>query len=176
MDVDPARFLSSSMNRFSKSFVCRLVALAAALHFAIAPALAMSQCGCGTCECSAEAMQACCCGRPAQHEASEKSWCGNHDPRAQQKAEAPHKSCCQPALATCETAKGCSCQPAPATEPNAAAARLAVKKHPKESPLVSVAIYPIDHAATLSPKVLPTVDRQSPPAVARHALLCVWRN
>jgi hypothetical protein len=169
-------FCRLSMSRFSKSIVCRLVALVAALHFAIAPALAMSQCGCGDCECASQAADVCCCGRPAQHKAAAKSCCGKHGPLAQQKADAPHKSCCQAAPATCETAEGCSCQPAPAAEQNAVASRTVDKKLQKEAPVVSFVNEAGEHAPAHSVKVLPSLDRQASPAVARHALLCVWRN
>jgi hypothetical protein len=176
MNVGPRRFLSFSMRRFCKSIVCRLVAMAAALHFAIAPALAMSQCGCGTCECPAETTQSCCCGKPGQHKATAKSCCGNHGLLAQHAVQASHKSCCEPAADTCETAQGCSCQPAPAAEQNAVASRVAVKKLQQEAPLASVAIYAAEQPAAFSLRALPTIDRQAPPAVARHVLFCVWRN
>jgi len=165
-----------SMRRFSTSIVCRLVALAAALHFALAPALAMSQCGCGDCECSAGTKEPCCCGQPAPQKAAGRSCCGNHKPLREEKAEAPQNSCCQPALALCETAEGCSCQSVPATDKSAIASRPVVKKTQKKAPLATVAAYAVGPPAALPSRILPAMDRQVPPAVARHALLCVWRN
>jgi hypothetical protein len=163
------------MNRFYKSIVCRLMALAAALHFAIAPALAASQCGCGTCECAAESMQSCCCGKPVEQKASGKSCCGHHASSAQRTTPSHQKLCCQPSPASCETAQNCSCQPTSAAEQSAVPSRAVIKKVQNAAPLVFAA-YADDHRRGDALNALPAAGRPAPPAVARHVLLCVWRN